>query len=418
MHTWPLASLTVGPVQFDMPVWLWLIPVCGFLALWIGRKSLSGLGTTTRRVALGVRLLVILLLAGAMAEPQWRKESKDVAVTVVLDASRSIPQAWQRDLERYVEDARGANLKQRPDDQLGVVTVGESAYVQSLPSKLNAKVEKQYIGGDLGTNLAGGLRLAMAVKREDAANRLVLMSDGNETAGSLLAAAEAAKAMSLPIDVLPVHYSLENEVMMEQLVAPGTARMGETINLKVVLSATRPAKGRLHVLLNGDPVPLGDKEGQTSAPVTLQKGTNVFPIQVPVARAGPQQFRAVFEADAGPDGRPGDTTIENNEQLAVTFVTSEGKVLVVAPLEENGGTAATEPIVRVLTECKLASEVVLPDQLPRSLTELNAYDAIVMMDQSAYDYSQQSQEELRQYIHETGGGLVMIGGPHSFGAGG
>jgi uncharacterized membrane protein len=41
-----------------------------------------------------------------------------------------------------------------------------------------------------------------------------------------------------------------------------------------------------------------------------------------------------------------------------------------------------------------------------------------MAGQAAYDYSRQSQEDLRQYVHETGGGLVMIGGPNSFGAGG
>jgi uncharacterized membrane protein len=413
-----LASITVGPIQFDTPVWLALIPIGWLLTLWIGRKTLSGLGTTTRRIALVVRLIVILLLAGAMAEPQWRKESKDVAVTVVLDASRSIPQAWQKDLERYVEESRATDLKNRPNDELGVVTVGADAYVQSLPSKLTSKVEKQYVGGDLGTNLAGGLRLAMAVKREDAANRVVLMSDGNETAGSLLATAEAAKAMSLPIDVLPVRYSVENEVMMEQLVAPGTARMGETLNLKVVLSATKPGRGRLHVLLNGDPVPLGDKPGETGAEITLAKGTNVFPIEVPVARAGPQQFRAVFEPELGPDGRPTDTTLENNEQLAVTFVTSEGKVLVVIRAGEADASEAAAPLVNALTQSKISAEVVTSDQIPKSLTELNAYDAILMVDQAAYDYSQQTQEDLRQYIHETGGGLLMVGGPNSFGAGG
>lgn len=413
-----LGSITVGPIQFDTPVWLWLIPVLWALTIWIGRTSLSGLGTTTRRVALVVRLLVIALLAGAMAEPQWRKVAKDVAVTVVLDASRSIPQSWQTDLERYVEDARGANMKERPDDQLGVVTVANDAYVQSLPSKLNAKVEKQFVGGDLGTNLAGGVRLAMAVKKEDAANRLVLMSDGNETAGSLLDTAEAAKAMGLPIDVLAVRYSMESEVMMEQLVAPGTARMGETVNLKVVLSATKPTKGTVHLLLNDDPVPLTSEQGKTGADVTLTKGMNVFPVQVTVQKAGPQRFKAVFEPEKDASGRAiGDTTPENNEQLAVTFVTSEGKALVIAP---NGPSGAedVQPMVAALTQSKIASEVITPDQVPKSLTELNGYDVIIMMDQAAYDYSQQSQEELRQYVHDTGGGIVMTGGPSSFGAGG
>ena len=71
-----LASLHVGPVQFDTPFWLWLIPIGWAATIWIGRASLSGLGTITRRVALAVRLIVIAILAGAMAEPQWRKTAE------------------------------------------------------------------------------------------------------------------------------------------------------------------------------------------------------------------------------------------------------------------------------------------------------------------------------------------------------
>ncbi len=219
-----LAAVTVGPIQFDTPIWLWLIPIGWAVCIWFGRKSLSGLGTLTRKVALVVRLLVLVLIAAAMAEPQWRKVSKDTAVTFVLDVSKSISAQWQKDEERYVEESRKANPN--ANDLLGVVTVGADAYVQSLPSKLNQRVERQYVGLDQATNLAGGIRLALAVKKEDAAYRLVLFTDGNETTGSLLAAAEAAKAAGVPIDVVPVTYTFNSEVVMDQLVAPSTARMG------------------------------------------------------------------------------------------------------------------------------------------------------------------------------------------------
>ncbi|MFN4193981.1 MAG: hypothetical protein ACK4FR_13700, partial [Tabrizicola sp.] len=49
-------------------------------------------------------------------------------------------------------------------------------------------------GDPNGTNLEAGVRLAMAVLTQQAANRLVLISDANQTAGSLMAAAQAAKA--------------------------------------------------------------------------------------------------------------------------------------------------------------------------------------------------------------------------------
>ncbi|MBL9032993.1 MAG: VWA domain-containing protein [Phycisphaerae bacterium] len=401
-----LAAVVVGPVQFDRPVWLWLIPICWALTVWIGRRSLSGMGTSGRRVALVIRLVVILLLAGAMAEPQWRRESRAVAVTVVLDASRSIQPKDQRLAERYVEAARKAN--EDKDDELGVVTVGADAYVQSLPNRLNQRVERQFVGSDQGTNLAGGVRLAMAVRKPTAANRLVMITDGNETAGSLLSAAEAAKAAGIPIDVLPVRYSLSGEVIVDQLVAPTTARMGENVSLKVVIEATRAAKGRLSVLVNDEPVDLDPTSPSLSAGVELSKGSNVIPVPITVSRAGPQKFRAVFEPEGG-----GDTIAENNEALAVTFVSSQGRVLIVTEQSE-----AVEALVRALTEAKIATEVIAADQAPKSLTELNGYDAIVLANEPAFNFTQQQMEDLKQYVHETGGGLVMVGGPESFGAGG
>ncbi len=396
-----------------MPFWLWLIPIGWAFVVWFGRASLSGLGTLTRRVALVVRLIVIAILAGAMAEPQWRDEAKAVAVTFVIDASRSIPQHWQRDLARYVEEARKAD--KRAEDQMGVITIGAEAYVQSLPSSKNLKVEKQYIGPDQATNIAGGMRLAMGIQgQEAAAKRLVVMSDFNETVGSALEAAEAAKAMHIPIDVLPVTYSSEGEVVLDQLVAPTTARMGENINLKVVINSTKDAMGRLTILLNGDPIDLDPTTEGMGQIVKLTPGPNVLTVPITVPRAGPQQFRAVFEPlPLTPGGPTNDTITENNEAVATTFVSAEGRTLIMAETPEEA-----EALVRVLTEAKISTTVVAAEQAPKTLTELNGYDAIIMVNEPAYNFSQQQQEDLKQYVHETGGGLVMIGGPNAFGAGG
>ncbi len=406
-----LVGVSLGPVQFDTPIWLWLIPVLWLAALWIGRKSLSGLGTTTRRVALVVRLLVIALLAGAMAEPQWKEKSEDVAVTVVLDSSKSVSPAWQARSDQYVQEARRQN--KRTDDLLGIVAVAEQALVQSLPSKLTTVVEKQLIGSAEGTNLAAALRLALALKRPDSAYRIVLITDGNQTQGSLLQAAEAAKAAGVPVDVLPITYAFDNEIVADQLVAPATARMGENINVKVVLTATRPARGRLNILLNREPVDLDPDSPSLGMEIGLVAGSNVFSVPITAARSGPQQFEAIFEPAPGPGGVVDDAIQENNRALAVTFVTGDGKVLVVSESTEDA-----EALVQSLSQARVATDVVDAEQFPASLTALNAYDAIVLINQPAYNFSQQSQEDLRQYVHDTGGGLVMFGGPESFGAGG
>jgi uncharacterized membrane protein len=407
-----LASVHLGPIQFDTPVWLLLIPPCWLLSLWIARKSLAGGGTVTRWVSLIIRLIVIALLAGTMAEPQWRKESKDVAVTLILDTSESVPSPLQAEVKAFAQAA--VSTAKKPDDMLGEVTAAKDAFVQSLPSKLTRDLEPQHVGAVDGTNLAAAVRLAIATAPHDAANRILLATDGNQTVGNVLQAAEMAKAMHIPIDVLPIKYKYTSEVLVDREVTPATAREGETMSVKVVLRSLTDTSGRLTIMMNGQPVDLDPDSPGIGARIDLKAGLNVKQVQVTALRTGPQKFEAFYEPDPAPGGGySGDTIMENNRSVSVTFVSGEGKVLVLA---EKGPDA--EALVKALEEAKIRTDVRPVEQAPQTLTDLNAFDAVVLCNESAYGFTQQLQEQLRQYIHDTGGGLVMIGGPNSFGAGG
>lgn len=399
----PVSSLLVGPVQFDTPIWLLLIPVLGIVALLMGSRSLSGLGPVTKWVAMAARLIVIAILAAALAEPQWRRESKDVSVTVVVDASESVPQRMQDDVTTYLREA--VTKSKKIDDRLGVVAAAKNALIQSLPTKLNTEPDRQSVGAIDGTNLAAALRLAIAVMPKDAANRIVLATDGNETVGNLLQAAETAKALKVPIDVLPLKYKYTNEVLVDRLVAPAAAREGENLSLRVVLKAVANARGRLVILMNGETV--------TSEVIDLKPGLNVLSQTVTAAKSGPQKFEAVFEPETSGGRVVGDEVEENNKGQSVTFVSGEGRVLVLTETEQEAAS-----LMQVMEAAKIKGEVRPSADAPQTLTDWNAFDAVVLVNQASYGFSQKQQEELRQYVHDTGGGLVMIGGPDSFGAGG
>ena len=51
-------------------------------------------------------------------------------------------------------------------------------------------------------------------------HRLLVMWDGNATAGDTDGAVSAAAAQHVPIDVMPLHYDVSNEVMVDRFVAP------------------------------------------------------------------------------------------------------------------------------------------------------------------------------------------------------
>jgi uncharacterized membrane protein len=406
-----LGALIVGPLQFDTPMWLAVGGGLALLSAWMTRRSIAALGPVARWVSVGARVLLLMLIFATLAEPQLRRVSEDVAVLGVLDSSQSVPAELQSRVDTFLETAREGHKEEK--DRLGAITVARTAIVQQLPSDKTRIIERQNVGPTDGSNLAQGVRMALALENQDAARRIVLATDGNETEDSLIQAAEAAKAAGVPIDILPLRFKYESEVLVDRLVAPSTARAGETMSLRAVLQSTTATSGRLVVLLNGQPIDLSGGQGQMGMDVDLKPGSNVFTVPVIAPRSGAQEFRAVFEPKQA-SGRPqGDTVLDNNVASAVTFVSGEGKVLVITPNERE-----SMELVRVLEGAGIGVQTTSPEAAPRTLTEWSPYDAVVLVNQPAYNFSLLQQEELKRYVQDSGGGLVMTGGPDSFGAGG
>ncbi len=403
-------------VQFDAPEWLLLIPVLGALSIWIGRKSLSGQGTTSRRVSLLVRLVVIAALSAAMAEPHWRERGEGVAVTAVLDVSKSINPQLQRAEVDYFDRA----VERKPaSGDLGVVTAAADAYVHALPRATQTGVEMGDVGRTDATNLSWAINLALALRPDDKAYRIVLATDGNETEGSLLQAAQAASAAGVPIDVLRLRYNFQNEVIVDELVVPATARAGEMINLRVMITATRAARGELVVQANGRTLDLDPDSDGVGFVVDLDEGSNGLLLPVPVPSPGPQEYKAVFRAFAQADGTPADEIVENNSAIGVTFAATEGRVLVVSsPTAEGGQAGDALALLEAMSESGIYAELVPGENAPQNLTELSGYDAVVLVNQPVWNFSEQQQQDLRRYVHDGGGGLLLVGGPESYGAGG
>lgn len=407
-----LGAWVIGPLEFAQPVWLVLIPVLGALSIVIARKSLAGLDSAWKWMAMTVRLIVITLLSAALAEPSWREEAKDISVTAIVDVSESIPTSEQEKIQAFFNEA-AKNAPERKTGRLGFISTARESFVSALPSRLVAGMEVQHQGTLDATDLASGVRLAIATAPRDAGSRFLLVTDGNETSGDLLQAAQAAAALKIPIDVIPIVFEYDGEVMVDKLISPPTAREGETMNVRIVLQASKAASGRINLLLNGQPVDLDPTSDALGAGVELREGQNVLQVPVVALQSGPQKFEAVFEPETRGGRAVADVLPQNNKSSSVTFVSGAGKVLVI-----SDDPADSDALLTALSEANIRAEVVNSATAPAGLTELNAYDAVIMVNQSAYNYSQRQQEELRQYVSDTGGGLLMIGGPNAYGAGG
>ena len=109
--------MQIGPIEFGQPMMLVLLAVCVPLSIFIARKSLAGLGKSSRVAALVIRIVALVLVVSALARPSYRDEATAVSVTVINDVSRSIPSSVQPRVDSFVELAQEGSRE--PDDKLG-----------------------------------------------------------------------------------------------------------------------------------------------------------------------------------------------------------------------------------------------------------------------------------------------------------
>ncbi len=390
----------------------------------LGIRSLNGLGPIRKWVAIVARLLVLLGFVLLLGGIRWQREHKRVDVIVVRDLSdstsyvRDHPQPTLRESVNEFMQAAMNDQRKRPEDAMAVIGFAERAVIETLPSTRLDLGSRSIMEGGRGTDIASAIQLALASMSNDAMHRLVLISDGNATAGNLDAAIEAAAAQNVPIDVMPLRYSVDSAVMMERFIAPTWRRENEPMTLEVILRSTadRPVDGTLVIFHQGSPVDIdADTPGmQTTRRVTLQPGPNKVVAKVPPLAGGVHNFRAVFDLDESAAGDP--PVLVASAMDAFTIVQGEGSILYIDNVPDGGGM----DLLNALRPEGINLVRVTIDDIPRDLFGFQNYDAVILANvpSGAGGVDQQQDGILATYVHDMGGGLVMIGGPDAFGAGG
>ncbi|MBL1217442.1 MAG: VWA domain-containing protein [Planctomycetes bacterium] len=394
-------------IHFDNPSAL-LFALLILPVTWIGWSRLTGMSRVRRAIVCAVRALLILVISATTAQPKWMERSDALTVILLIDRSRSIsPQQEAEAVRRLAE----ATLLGREDvDRLGVVNIGEAARVSIMPDMLSLFEDAGVVVVERdATNLEEGVQLGLAIAPRDTATRFVLVSDGNETEGNLLAAAEIARANDIPIDVLRLTYDYTDDVMFDRITAPSQARQGQNVDVKLVLRANRETTGTLVVQINGVPIDLDPETEGMGRSVTLRSGVNALPVTLNMPTQGVQRIEAFFQAD--------DPTLDirtaNNRADSVVIVGGEGRVLLIYEDEDE-----VTSLWDALSESQILVESVLPQDAPADLLGFTAYDSVILANVPAHAFSPMTHEALRQYVHDVGGGLMMLGGMNSFGAGG
>jgi uncharacterized membrane protein/Mg-chelatase subunit ChlD len=391
-----------SPISFQEPRWLWLLAVIPVMAA-ASLHFLRSIEKPRRIMAILLRSLVIAALAAALARIEWVRRNDRVAVMFVLDRSRSVPDELQEKARKYIREVTRRGDR---DDRVAVIGVDGRADVSVIPSRPGFDITSFGLPGEPDrTDLAAGLRLAMAAFPEGFARRVVLLSDGNQNSGSLSEEVQNAAASGVSIDVIPLQYRHENEILFDRIVVPAHAGQDSKVPVRMVLKSQRPAKVRISLYHNGEEVPLAE-------PVqTLSGGMQPDPFTVPVEVQSGWVHK--FDARVQPLEASDDSISENNQATAFTFMDTKGGVLLLTRKPDEDRVLA-----QALTREKIDVKLKMPDEVNFDLADLQGYGVIILSNISADTFNTDQHKALASYVRDFGGGLIMTGGDESFGAGG
>ncbi|GIW96725.1 MAG: hypothetical protein KatS3mg111_0058 [Pirellulaceae bacterium] len=411
-------------ISFEHP-WLLLLLLVVPLLWWVSWRPLASLGEGRRFAALCFRSILITLIVLAIAGVQWVWISERTTVIYLLDQSDSIPRAKREVMLRLAIESVARHRREARGDRAGLIVFGREATIEFPPYDENlpfVQDVESYLGRTDATNLEAALKLAAASFPEDSAKRIVIISDGNETLGSAALTARSLVDSGVGIDVVPVAQEATSEILVEKIDIPSSIRQGQPFETRIVISRYttgndgQPIRGRLRVTRRVGP----EEQTILDQPVTLERDVNVFPIQDTIQQAAGYMYRAEFV----PDDPADDALQQNNRADAFTFVRGKGRVLLIEDWATPGEYAA---LIESLRRSEIEVEVRGSNRLFTSLAELQAYDAIILAGvprssgDDAASIASFSDEQIDMLVTNTeqfGCGLLMIGGPLAFGAGG
>jgi uncharacterized membrane protein len=140
--------------------------------------------------------------------------------------------------------------------------------------------------------------------------------------------------------------------------------------------------------------------------VVLQPGKNRFTFLQRTAEEGAQVYQLIVNS-------PQDTIPDNNRWHAFTEVTGAPKILL---LYDPPGHST--PLLEALQQQGLVVRPLPWNELPHTLSGYLEYDALIFDNVPGFGISVSQMEVLERYVRDMGGGLLMLGGEKSFGAGG
>lgn len=382
-------------ITLNIPLFLLLWLTIPVLWVMIHRSFMKAGSRRYKIITGGLRTLLLLLLGIILADPVMKTHTDRVNLFFCLDASSSMDQEDRTRAEEFIRDSAGHMEK---GDSAGLILFGKRALLDTpLREDFQLKSIRSDPDPDL-TNISDALQMAIGRFPQKGENRIVLFTDGNENMNHSLDTAQLAGSLGMKILPVPLgSRSRRKEIFIREVRTPPLVPLETAFQVRIEITASGSGRGDLILFRDGTLL--------TAQGIGVQPGNNVFTFSDMLEEARLHSYRAVIHF-------PEDGFFQNNEGLSYTRSIQRSRVLYLTE-DKNMSTPAT----KTLTLQGLHPVIRGMDEFSGSLEEILEYEAVVLDNVSGRTLSFGTMENLKRYVRDLGGGLIMIGGDKSFGAG-
>jgi uncharacterized membrane protein len=384
------------------PRWFYLFALVPYVFVVVG-ETLSDLSLAQILLSCVWRSSLVVGLALALARPSIVSENTKVATVLLVDVSPSITDKQLAAAQKYVNDAYAAR---KNDDQLFVVSFAERPRTLTSAAPGKAPVLARHEGEQAGTDIQAALQLAYGLYPPGYLPRAVVVSDGNQTSGDVLAEAYKAQEFGVKVSWQVFDADRAKEIRVVALHLPDEVKVGAPFEVVGEVWSTHEEEVTLN--LRQDDFPNGLEPSKT---VQLHEGVNRVPFKTEAKSAGFTTYKLTLKQPKE------DTEKANNETVATAPVQGRPRVLYVE------GEYVRQPQVasylkKALERENIDVEVRGARGVPSSAQELERYDLVLLSDVAQMFLGLAQMQAIESYVRDGGGGFVMAGGEDSFGSGG
>jgi Ca-activated chloride channel family protein len=346
--------------------------------------------------AAAFRLLAGAAIALALGNPKIFQPAAALDVILAVDASLSVGHEGQDKALAALEQARRFT---GGDTRAGLLFFGRRPSWEFFPradfplGDFSPEVEREE------TDIEAALEAPAAQIGEGRQGKILLISDGNQTRGEAERALAFLAARGISVSVAPVSLARgKNEIYVGDLILPQRVESGATFEIQARIETLAEAEARVKLLRDGA---ILREETRRLAP-----GANWIGYKENLVEPGSHTYELWIESEA-------DTLPENNRLQGAVQVAGPPRVLYLYASGERP---------RALAQALRAQGYSVVESPPEasqlSLAEIFSFDLVVLDNVPAFRLTQAKMETIEKYVRDLGGGLVVVGGPQSYGAGG